>query len=130
MRTPGTVMPNRLQLVKDLSEPDMPDEQPHLDRLPAWAKWTALVLAIVGAILLWIHSEGAERGAIRSMPAGERQALLARTVQNLKSVCSPSSDAMRDFCREQAQLALEFQECDKACQELAERQLYRVQLPR
>jgi hypothetical protein len=123
-------MPNRLQLVKDLSEPAMPDEQPLLDRLPKWAKWTGLVLAIVGTILLWIHSEGAERRAIRDMPTSERQALLARTVQNLKSVCAPPSDAMRDFCREQAQLALEFQECDQVCQDLADRQLSRVQLPR
>jgi hypothetical protein len=56
--------------------------------------------------------------------------LLARTVQNLKSICSPAEEAMRDFCREQAQLALEFQECDRACQELAGRQLSRMQLPR
>jgi hypothetical protein len=31
---------------------------------------------------------------------------------------------------EQAQLALEFQECGLACQELADRQISRVQLPR
>ena len=130
MRIDSTVMPNGLQLVEDLSEPEMPDEQPHLDSLPTWVKWTALVVAIAGGILLWVHSEGAERRAIRDMPAPERQALFARTVQNLKSTCSAPDDAMRDFCREQAQLALEFQECDRACQELVDRQLSRVQLPR
>jgi hypothetical protein len=93
-------------------------------------KWTAIVLVIAGAILLLVHSEGAERRAIRDMPAQQRQALLARTVQNLRSICSPSEDAMRDFCREQAQLAMEFQECDRPCQELADRQLSRVQMPR
>ncbi len=123
-------MPNRLQLVEDLSEPEMLDEQPHLGSLPTWVKWTALVVAIAGGILLWVHSESAERRAIRDMPAPERRALFARTVQNLTSVCLQPDDAMRDFCREQAQLALEFQECDPACQQLADRQLSRVQLPR
>ena len=108
----------------------MPDEESRLARVPRWAKWSVLIVGIAGAILLLIHSEGAERRAIRDMPAPERQALLARTVQNLKSICSPPDEAMRDFCREQAQLALEFQECDRACQELADRQLSRVQLPR
>jgi len=125
-----SVMPNGLKLVEDPSEPDVPDERPHFGRVPTWMKWTALVVAIAGAILLLIHSEGAERRAIRDMPAPERQALLARTVQNLNSVCSSPDDALRDFCREQAQLALEFQECDRACQRLADRQLSRVQLPR
>jgi hypothetical protein len=123
-------MPNRLQSVEDLSEPEVPDAQPHLGRLPTWVKVTALVAAIAGGILLWVYSEGAERRAIRDMPAPERQALFARTVQNLTSICAPPDDAMHDFCREQAQLALEFQECDRACQQLADRQLSRVQLPR
>ena len=130
MRISSIVMPTGLQLVEDPMESEVQDEQPHLGRLPGWLKWTALVVAIAGAILLLIHSEGAERRAIRDMPAPERQALLARTVQNLKSICSPAEDAMRGFCREQAQLAMEFQECDKACQELADRQLSRVQFPR
>jgi hypothetical protein len=130
MHIHGTVMPNRLQLVEATSESQMPDEQSHLDRLPSWVKWTAIVLVIAGAILLLVHSEGAERSAIRDMPAPQRQALLARTVQNLRSICSPPEDAMRDFCRDQAQLALEFQECDRPCQELVARQLSRVQMPR
>jgi hypothetical protein len=123
-------MPHGLELVEDPGEPEVPDEQPNFGRLPAWVKWTALVVAIAGGILLLIHSEGAERRAIRDMPAPERQLLLTRTVQNLRSICSPPEDAMRDFCREQAQLALEFQECDRPCQELADRQLSRLQLPR
>jgi hypothetical protein len=130
MRIHRTVMSPRLQLVEELSETEMPNEEPQLASVPAWVKWTALVIAIAGAILLLIHSEGAERRAIRDMPAAEHQALLARTVQNLKSICSPAEESMRDFCREQAQLALEFQDCDQTCQELADRQLSRVQLPR
>jgi len=123
-------MSHGLKLVEPPREPEIQDEESRLARLPGWLKWIALIVGIAGAILLLIHSEGAERRAIRDMPAPERQALLARTVQNLKSICSPAEDAMRDFCREQAQLALEFQECDRACQELADRQISRVQLPR
>lgn len=123
-------MPNGLELVEDPMESEEPDEHSHLGRVPAWVKWAALAVAIAGAILLLFHSEGAERRAIRDMPAPQRQALLARTVQNLRSTCSPPEDAMRDFCRDQAQLALEFQECDRPCQELVARQLSRVQMPR
>jgi hypothetical protein len=123
-------MSHGLKLVENPRESEMPDEESRLARVPGWMKWIALIVGIAGAILLLIHSEGAERRAIRDMPAPERQALLARTVQNLKSICSPAENAMRDFCREQAQLAVEFQECDKACLELADRQLSRVQLPR
>ena len=123
-------MSSQLKLVEEPNEPELANEQRRLDRLPTWVKWTALVVAMAGAILLWAHSEGAERRAIRDMPAPERNALLARTVQNLNSICSPPDNALRDFCREQAHLALEFQDCDRACQELADQQLSRVQLPR
>jgi len=124
------VMPDGLKLVEAPSESDVIDERPHLRKVPTWMKWTAFGFAIAGAILLLIHSEGAERRAIRDMPTPERQALLARTLQNLKSICSPPDDALRDFCREQAQLALEIPECDLSCQKMADRQLSRVQLPR
>ncbi len=123
-------MPRRLELVGDSRESEMRDERSRLGRLPAWVKWTALAVVVVGTILAFIYSGGAERRAIQEMPARERQALFARTVQNLRSVCSEPEDAMRGFCREQAQLALEFRECDTSCQALAARQLSRVQLPR
>jgi hypothetical protein len=130
MRTNEIAMAAKVQWVRETSEAEMPDEQPQFDRLPGWAKWSAIIAAIVGAIFLVVWSEGAERRAIRDMPQTERQALFARTVQNLKSVCAAPSDAMRDFCGEQARLVLEFSECDHACQVLADRQLFRVQSPR
>ena len=118
------------ELIDETSEAEMPDEQPLLGRLPGWAKWSALIAGIAGAIFLLVWSEGSERRAIRDMPETERQALYSRTMQNLKSVCSPADDAMRDFCREQARLVMEFRECDQVCLELADRQLSRVQKPR
>jgi heme exporter protein D len=123
-------MRNGLELDEDPMESEAPDNHPPLGRLPAWVKWSAIAIAIASAILLLVHSEGAERRAILDLPAAERQALLARTVQNLKSICSPADDAMRNFCSGQARFALELPECDKACQELADRQLSRVQMPR
>ena len=130
MRIHEIAMSARLELVSDTREEQTPEERPHLGTVPDWVKWVAFTVAIVGVIWLWAWSDGAERRAIRSMPQLERQALHARTLQNLKSVCSPPSDALHDFCREQAQLVLEFQECERTCQELADRQLSRVQLPR
>jgi hypothetical protein len=130
MRIHSIAMPHGLELVEVSSEAEMPNQRSHLGRLPAWVKWLALVVAVAGLVLILVHSGGAERRAIREMPAGERQALFARTVQNLRSVCSAPEDAMRDFCREQAQLVLQFQECDTSCQKLADLQLSRVQLPR
>src|SRR5450759_510559 len=36
------------ELVDETSEVEMPDEQPHLVRLPGWAKWSALIEGIAG----------------------------------------------------------------------------------
>jgi hypothetical protein len=130
MRSSEVVMTHGIELVEDPSESQRTTEEHHPGRWPRWLKWIALAAGIACALLLFIYSEGAERRAIRGLSEPERHALLARTLQNLNSICSPADDAMRDFCREQARLAMEFPECDKACQELADRQLSRVQLPR
>ena len=71
-----------------------------------------------------------EQRAIRNMPEGKRHALFVRTLQNLKSVCTAPEEAMHAYCAEQARLALEFSECDPACQALASRQISRVPRPR
>jgi hypothetical protein len=100
------------------------------DKLRSLAKIGLVLLGITAAILLLMWSEGSERRAIRDMPPSERQALLSRTLENLKSVCAEPEDAMRGFCGDQARLVLEFPECDDACQSLARRQLSRVPAPR
>ena len=71
-----------------------------------------------------------EQRAIRNMPEGKRHALFVRTLQNLKSVCTAPEEAMHAYCAEQARIALEFSECDPACQALASRQISRVPRPR
>ena len=122
-------MQDGLELGEHSGRPELPEEDFPNARVPLWMKWGALVAALAAAILILIRSEYAERRAIEEMPAAERQALYARTVQNLNAICSPPEDAMRDFCHHQANLVLEFSECDRSCQALANQQLSRAQLP-
>ena len=117
-------MTAKLEMLSETSE--APGEQSRVDPAPGWAAWITIIVALGGVLLLWVWSEGSEGRAIRALPPGERQALYTRTVQNLGSVCSLPDDDMRDFCGDQARLALEFPECDHACQELAKRQFARV----
>lgn len=105
-------------------------EAPKHGRLGRWGSWAAGVVGLVGIIFLMVWCEGAEGRAIRNMPEGERHALFVRTLQNLESVCTAPEDAMHDYCAAQARLALEFSECDQACQALASRQISRVPRPR
>jgi hypothetical protein len=111
-----------------------PEPAPAAGPRPTRTRKIVLVAALVlGAVLIlsiWLWTSGAQRRAIRDMPVGERRALLARTLENLKSVCQAPADAMRDFCAEQARLALDVPECDDACIRLAEPQLSRLQPPR
>jgi hypothetical protein len=107
-----------------------PTRMPSRDKLRSLAKWCVILAGIAVAILLMIGRELAERRAVQHMPEGERRALLFRTLENLKAVCASPEDALRDFCGEQARFVLEFLECDQPCQDLAGRQLSRVQPPR
>ena len=127
MRENEIAMTARLEA---LEESEVPDEQPHHGKLSLVAKWAALVAVVAAAIFLVVWSEGAEQRAIREMPAVERQALLTRTLQNLRTVCSAPAEAMHDYCSGQARLALEFSECDHDCEALAYRQISRLQMPR
>jgi hypothetical protein len=120
-------MDTRLELV---AEAESTEEAPKHSRLGRWASWAAAVVGLAGVLFLMVWCEGAEQRAIRNLPEGERQALFARTLQNLKAVCTAPEDGMHDYCAEQARLALEFSECDPACQALASRQISRVPRPR
>jgi hypothetical protein len=120
-------MDSRLELVV---EAESTAEEPMHGRLGRWARWPAAVVGFAGVLFLMVWCEGAEQRAIRNMPEGERHALFVRTLQNLKSVCTAPEEAMHAYCAEQARIALEFSECDPACQALASRQISRVPRPR
>ena len=79
------------------------------------------VLVIAG--YWWWSSAGEGRG-IRELPPAQRHGLYQRTMENLKTVCDPAPGrSVREFCREQAALALEFPECDDDCRRTARRHL-------
>ena len=98
-----------------------------LFRLGRWqrglvAAVVATGLVIAGAAYLW--SAGEETRALRELPAEQRLGLYQRTIENLKTICDPAPGrSMRDFCREQAELALRFRECDEPCRVIARRQM-------
>jgi len=120
----------KLRLIPPQLDSDLPEPLPREWTLPGWVKAAAVMVAIVAGLALYVYCAGSEGRAIHNLPVGERRALFDRTLKNLQSVCSPAEESMRSFCLDQARLALEFPECDRACQDLADRQLARLQLPR
>ncbi len=85
----------------------------------AWRIGAVLVVALLGAILLW--SMGAEKRAIVRMDPVQRRAVYENAFGELKRLCGsgPRDDALEDRCRAQIQFVLKFPECDAACQEIA-----------
>jgi hypothetical protein len=88
-----------------------------------------VTLLLATAFGLVLHS-CSERMAVERMSVPERHALLDRTMKNLSTVCEAPADGLRDWCRGQAELAVECPECGESCKSLAARQLSRVQAPR
>ncbi len=82
-------------------------------RTPVAAAFGVAALALAG----WLVSSR-PAATLRDLPAGERAALVDRTLANLKDVCH-GADRPRDFCREQATMVLQLPECDGGCREEA-----------
>lgn len=87
--------------------------------------WIVLVvLALVAAAAAYVWVEGQEGRALRALPEAERRGLYLRTMENLRTVCDPAPGrSLREFCRTQAELAVQFPECDDPCREIARRHL-------
>jgi len=80
----------------------------------------------IGLLALWLWSRSAEMRAVRELPASDRRALYERTLQTLQSApCNsrPRADELREFCRQQAEFIVQFQECDQTCSLAAKRYL-------
>jgi hypothetical protein len=96
-------------------------------RSRAWGKLrqplgaSLLVLAAAAAVALWTWRQGAEGRAIQALPAGDRQLVYDRTMQNLHALCTDQKRSLRVYCRREAAFALNFPECDASCRELAGR---------
>ena len=82
-------------------------------------KTTALALAVLIGVALWIWLQGSEQRAIGNLPEAERVALYERTLANVQSVCVSPDLALDEYCRDQARILLEFPECDADCREQA-----------
>jgi hypothetical protein len=84
--------------------------------------WMALGVAIVAGVALAVSWAG--RPALDRIPAGERSAIYARTLDDLRQFCGePSSAALKEHCRELALFASRFDECRGECEALVRRQL-------
>jgi hypothetical protein len=95
----------------------MPDAPSRLRHLP-WpaALALALILAVggVGWLVLEITAPGR---SLRAMPAAERRLIFERTMDDLRTLCGPPRPAaLRDHCRELAELVAPLEECDPACE--------------
>lgn len=85
-----------------------------------------VVLLIFSFIGLWLWQSDRTRRAVSQLPETDRKVLFERTMQTLGTVCKEHRDTDLDaFCREQAEAALAFPECDEACRDLARAQLGR-----
>jgi hypothetical protein len=93
------------------------------------ARRAALSAIAVGSLLVvvagtWWWTSAGEGREIRELPPAQRHGLYQRTMENLKTVCDPAPGrSVREFCRTQATLALEFPECDDDCRRTARRHL-------
>ncbi|HEX9401344.1 MAG TPA: hypothetical protein VF912_14640 [Anaeromyxobacter sp.] len=107
--------------------PPPPGEDAGDDRRRSFVR-EAVVLAIVLLALVasvW-SSWGGERRAVVRLDPTTRAAVLARTLEDLRSVClRPDAAHPASWCRQQAEFALAFDECDAACRAAA-REVLRV----
>ncbi len=85
-----------------------------------------LAVVLVALVASVWGSWGGERRALARLDPPTRAALLARTLDDLRSVClRPDATHPASWCRRQAEFALEFDTCDDACR-AAVREVLRV----
>ena len=96
----------------------------HHRRLRPASLALAVLFTIVAAISVYAWWAGEETRAVRRLPVEQRVGLYQRTMENLKTICDPAPGrSMRAFCREQAEFALRFPECDEPCRVIARRHM-------
>jgi hypothetical protein len=97
------------------------------DGPPPHRRWPWILATLLVALFVfsfWIWAGDADTREIRALPDGQRLTLFHRVLDDLRNTCDPAPPrSLRDFCRQQAALALKFRECEQspACQELARR---------
>jgi hypothetical protein len=76
------------------------------------------VVFVLAAVVLWGKFESKSQAQLDRLSAEERHALYRRTLADLE-LCATAGTSMADHCAHQADLILEFPECDAVCQKLA-----------
>lgn len=84
----------------------------------------ALVVGLGGIIGSWMWIATSDARALRALPPARRAQVLHGALTNLTDVCDPFPPrSLASFCREQAEIATSFDECDSACLTIARRHL-------
>lgn len=93
-------------------------------RTSDWLYSAFVMLVVIAAMVAVVAGLSTERRALRAMPAQERAALVARTVDELRQLCGPGKPpALKDHCRELASFAAQFDECQGECEALVRHEL-------
>lgn len=75
----------------------------------------AVVVVPLLLLVVWVWWLGAERRAIRSMPAQERAELFETTIRGFEDLCTPPRTGLENHCRREASFLINFPECDDHC---------------
>lgn len=97
---------------------------PSLPRTPR-LRWLLVISAgLVALAMWWLAARSPEGAALGELPVAERRALYERTLQTLQTTCAQPSrpSGLDHFCAEQAELIVQFKECDAECQRLVDTQ--------
>jgi hypothetical protein len=79
---------------------------------------------IAAAMIAVLAGLARERRALGELPADQRNALLSRTVDELRQFCGAGRPSgLRNHCRELASFAAQFEECRGECEALVRREL-------
>ena len=85
----------------------------------------AIVVGLLGIFGSWMWAATSDQRALRALPAPRRAQLLHNSLENLTTVCDPYPPrSLQSFCREQAEVAVSFHECDSTCLGIARRHLH------
>ena len=83
------------------------------------AKWLGALGAAAFLLVTYSHLETGVDRELRGLPQHERATLYERTLTTLRTTCSSTrTDALLEYCREQAEFIERFPECDDGCRQL------------